>query len=657
MTPDQILAAIASLLLNDGNPDFDMLRSGGHDARYPVSISTCDYPAGPLEVEGTTYICGSVDVPENHDTPEGRRIGLQFVVFDAQTLSPAPDPLVYLHGGPAGGTLQIMDSVAGRMFPKHRQTRDIVTFDQRASKLSFGSVECSASIAENALDLARSERANPDDTTVVTQLLADCVAEIRASGADLPAYNTENNARDVRALMSALGYPEYNIYGISYGTRLSLEVMRTAPEGVRSVVIDGVAGPDIPIFDKFLTPYVDVADRLVDQCAADPGCAAAWPDLRATINAAFDRVGNDPIPAGRGAGEIGPLELYTLTFGERNKWRTPHDITRFLPRIFGELAEGRTDTFDAVATRLDDRPNPAANLVRTASLSDDERALAAAALKMAEAMEDLADGVRDTLLQLRGDLVAGLDTLSVAEAFDRRMSEAITHLPDPAAAAPALLRDYTLMRAGPPSKDALRVLVSDSFSGADEADLLSLVALMTPQDIARTWDIAADSLLPYRAMVASTLGMAIYQCQEAVPFNSMEGFDRVSAPYGERYPIFGIAAFREMIEGVLAPCALFDPHPREGFHERVRSDIPTLVLNGTLDVQTSMHWGAEAAAGLTNARNYIIPEAGHGTIAYQPCARDIATAFVNDPVAPLDVGCIDGILKPFVLPDDPLPGE
>lgn len=489
------------------------------------------------------------------------------------------------------------------------------------------------------------------------RLLSDCVEEIKASGADLSAYNTENNARDVRALMSALGYGDYNIYGISYGTRLALEVMRTIPDGVRSVVIDGVAGPTNPIFDEFLTPYVAVIDRLVEQCAADPGCAAEWPDLRATFNAAMERIGNAPIPAARGAQQIGAQELYTLTFLERNKWRVKHDITRFLPRMFSELAEGQPDTIDAVLAHYDDVPRPADALLRSADLTDDERALADATLKMAAAMEDLSEGARNTLLQLRGDLAAEQETLSVAEAFDHRMSEAVTHLPDPSAAAPALLADYTLMRAEPPSRDALSALVSGHFDGADRADLLALIALMSNDDIARTWDIAADALRPYQLMVATTLGTAIYQCQESVPFNSIEGFDRVSAPFAERYPVFGMPDFRAQIEATLAPCALFEQHPREGFHELVRSDIPTLVLNGTLDTQTSMHWGAEAAVGLTNARNYIIPEAGHGTIMYQPCAQDIATAFVNDPAAPLDASCIDDILPDFVLPGDPLPGQ
>jgi hypothetical protein len=44
----------------------------------------------------------------------------------------------------------------------------------------------------------------------------------------------------VQAIMQTPGYPEYNIYGVSYDTKLALEVMRSAPEGLRSVVIDSV---------------------------------------------------------------------------------------------------------------------------------------------------------------------------------------------------------------------------------------------------------------------------------------------------------------------------------------------------------------------------------------------------------------------------------
>ncbi len=47
--------------------------------------------------------------------------------------------------------------------------------------------------------------------------------------------------------MEALGYPTYNLFGISYGTRLALVMMRDHPgAGIRSVVLDSSFPPEIP---------------------------------------------------------------------------------------------------------------------------------------------------------------------------------------------------------------------------------------------------------------------------------------------------------------------------------------------------------------------------------------------------------------------------
>jgi pimeloyl-ACP methyl ester carboxylesterase len=54
--------------------------------------------------------------------------------------------------------------------------------------------------------------------------------------------------------LSQSGYGDYDIYGISYGTKLALEVMRSAPEGVRSVVIDGVFPPNARAYDTNILP-------------------------------------------------------------------------------------------------------------------------------------------------------------------------------------------------------------------------------------------------------------------------------------------------------------------------------------------------------------------------------------------------------------------
>lgn len=653
MTPDQIIAAVTALVLNTENPDFDRLRQGGLDARYPVTISNCDFAPAPFEVEGKTILCGTVDVPEDYDKPEGRRVGLKFALFGALTQSPAPDPLVYLHGGPAAGTLHMIDAIATAAFPKHRLTRDIVTFDQRGAALSAGSVACTKGLADHILELALATKESPaKEGSYLAELVAPCVEEIKASGADLPAYNTANNARDVRALMSALGYGDYNVYGISYGTRLALEVMRTAPEGVRSVVIDGVAPSFVPILDTFATPFADAMDKLAEQCAADEACHAAYPDVAASFNAAMEKLGTDPVPGGPGDQALDAGALYNTVFELRNKWRLQYEITPYLPRIFAEAMEGKRDAYDAMVAGFDHKPDPKA-IVSAADLTEDERALAVAAMDMAATMKSLGEAADSIVTQLRSDVQAEMQSVSIAEAFDRRASMALREMTDREAAA-RFMTDYTLMRSAEPSRETLADFVRSNFTGPDQGDLLSLVSAMSTADVARTFEIAAQTTKPYEIAVAKAVGFDIYICQESS--NSMEGFDKVAQEIAKRYPLFGDPYFRQAAAGPISQCASFEEHQREGFQDPVVSDIPTLVLNGTLDTQTSMHWGALAAETLGNVRNYIIPEAGHGTIIYQGCARDIAAAFTNNPAAELDVSCIDELEPKFILPDAPLAG-
>src|SRR3712207_8801561 len=42
-----------------------------------------------------------------------------------------------------------------------------------------------------------------------------------------------------------------NLYGVSYGTDLALQILRDHPEGIRSVVLDSVVPPQLDLFDGF----------------------------------------------------------------------------------------------------------------------------------------------------------------------------------------------------------------------------------------------------------------------------------------------------------------------------------------------------------------------------------------------------------------------
>jgi pimeloyl-ACP methyl ester carboxylesterase len=192
---------------------FATINAGGADPRYPVTVEACPRPLPAGEVEGRTVICGRGDVPEVHGNDASRRIQLAFAVLKARTQSPAPDPLVYLHGGPGGGAVRDLWSTVVPIFDQFRGRRDLVTFDQRAAGISSDMVTCLDTLGANIV--SRMAPGALPDTMPEGERFAQCMDEIKAKSGDITAYNTTQNAYDTQALMRALGYPEWNLYGIS----------------------------------------------------------------------------------------------------------------------------------------------------------------------------------------------------------------------------------------------------------------------------------------------------------------------------------------------------------------------------------------------------------------------------------------------------------
>ena len=125
MIPEQILATLALLLAGEPDAAFDPLRSGGYDERYPVTVEACPRPLPPLDVEGQTLICGRIAVPEDHNAAQADTVPLAFALLKARSLSPAADPVIYLHGGPGGYTVQDIPFNAAT-FAFLRERRDII---------------------------------------------------------------------------------------------------------------------------------------------------------------------------------------------------------------------------------------------------------------------------------------------------------------------------------------------------------------------------------------------------------------------------------------------------------------------------------------------------------------------------------------------------
>lgn len=241
----------------------------GRDASRALALDDCRLPR-----LATAARCGIVTVPEDRDAAKGGTIGIHVAMLPANTLSPRPDPLVILAGGP-GQAASELATFAARL-NAIRRTRDIVLVDQRGSGRS-SPLRCEA-YAEESLGKARLE------TDPLPRARA-CAAELAAAGVDASRYTTAAFVADLEDVRAALGAPRWNLWGGSYGTRVALEYLRRHPDRVRTLTLDGVAPPDMKISLDVWTTRERALDALFERCKASPACANALPDGAATLDA------------------------------------------------------------------------------------------------------------------------------------------------------------------------------------------------------------------------------------------------------------------------------------------------------------------------------------------------------------------------------------
>jgi pimeloyl-ACP methyl ester carboxylesterase len=95
---------------------------------------------------------------------------------------------------------------------------------------------------------------------------------------------------------------------------------------------------------------------------------------------------------------------------------------------------------------------------------------------------------------------------------------------------------------------------------------------------------------------------------------------------------------------------LVNPAPIE-VKDPVTSDVPTLILQGAYDKPTPIYMGQTANSELENSTYVYVPQQGHWTWRNaESCVGQIATAFVQDPEAELDLSCLDARQPQWVLP-------
>lgn len=227
-------------------------------AALAAATTPCHLPNFPERVE-----CGTIEVPEDRANPGGRRITIHFARIAAAARPAAADPLLVLAGGPGQAAMDYA-ALLPTALREVRKRRDILLVDQRGTGRS-APLRCA--LPEQAI--------GADDSAAVQTSLRACLAKLEA---DPRHYHTEAALADFEDLRRALGYRQFSLWGGSYGTRTALMYARRYPDSVRSMVLDSVAPPNARALLNAQSSQ-QALERLLADCAAERGCARAFPDL------------------------------------------------------------------------------------------------------------------------------------------------------------------------------------------------------------------------------------------------------------------------------------------------------------------------------------------------------------------------------------------
>jgi pimeloyl-ACP methyl ester carboxylesterase len=633
-----------------GKPKAEITQAFSSTPRYQTNTIPCPVSL-PLETEGKTVTCGVLTVPENYEQPHGRQVEITYVRLHSSSLSPLPDPVFYLAGGPGNSAVVDADLLSRYAFDAYRLTRDVVLFDQRGTQFS-SSLGCAPTAF--ALDtlgdqldryVEKIADNNPltNDRTVAQY--AVCAQVLQKHGFDLSQFNTPNNARDTVNLANALEYQHINLYGISYGTYLAMAIARNYPNLVRSVVLDSTATPNVNKYSEAGRRGVTPVVNLLDDCAADPLCNQAYPHLQDRLNALLEKLAQQPIPLPKvesatnenpdGATTPAETNISLKSFADNvPQWLSSKpSFAGYLPLLIAELEQGKTTTYEQAFSgklfKSDPKPEGMPVVEQYRKLATDFQVKAEDLLKESATV---AQSERPST-QWVNKVKAQLKTLPEAEQK------------------PAIANFYGAGYDADVDRDckALLDLIAEIFPTQTAQPLQTELQAMVEAEIRHIYELLTDNINQVSPVDQQAfMGMSFsFDCREHVAWSSQADIDAVNRSLS--LPLLAQPSYAEGLE-YLATCQHWPVKPADPMERQVvKIDVPTLVLQGRYDAQTTTDRGKRAMEWLNNGSYVEFSSQGHGVIS-NPCGRDIGIAFINRPGITPNTSCIDALKPKFVLP-------
>lgn len=624
----------------------------------------CPFPLPDDEVVGESIVCGEMTVPENWAEPGGQTVTIGYAILKSPSLSPIPDPVIYLEGGPGSSAVASLPYLRD-VFAELRRYRDVIIYDQRGNSYSSPLVCPDELMGRPIEDLP--EAVDPTELSIASDLDAlidsarnstayqtafNCAPYFREQGIDLTQYSTDSSVQDLIALMNALDYPAYNLYGISYGTNVALELFRYYHDQgseslpvVRSGIIDGIVPPNVDTRGGQAFILANNILRVFAECEADAACGATFPNIRQRTINLLQQTAASPLVIGEQtitAANLITVMSDALIFKLSDDEEIEGIGAAYLPLMVSELENGVADTFVALRDgTLPPEPEVTSQPVGPLGLATQEAAT------LADDARALADGIEALVLQSKRASDALASGRPLPEFFLEELRLSVANMDSSSATLfPIGVRIAFQSESDREALLGLATIVND--------DLAALVSLMSDADVSRALELA-KAAMPTLSSVDDITNVVI-TCNDRYASLDLES---ILASYRD-YEVPGLLNRYDKAIDERVACEAWGLTPADtGLRAPVTSDLPILVSNGTVDPETPVEWGEAAAENLTNAYVFNTVYGQHGSTGLFDCGKAVAAAFIMYPEREPNMACADDFRErfPFVLEPPSPAGE
>ena len=263
----------ASLAVAAAAPD--VLHMGG------LTLKPCGIGRKDTGVATLRAYCTGYSVPEDRTAKGGRKLQLRVAVLPAEAAQADADLVVFLDGGPGGAATQDYPAIAAAFAPLRRQ-HALLLVDQRGTG---GSNPLNCDDEGDATPASGQQQA--------LERLRACMARLAPHAAP-QFYATADAVEDLEDLRHALGSPQLDLIGVSYGTRVAQQYARRHGGSVRALVLDSAVPNDLVLGSEQSRNLEDVLRELFARCRAAAPCASRYGDPYRTLQELQSRLRAHP---------------------------------------------------------------------------------------------------------------------------------------------------------------------------------------------------------------------------------------------------------------------------------------------------------------------------------------------------------------------------